>query len=85
MKRVLLVDKNKFRLAYLYLSRNSNTIPKTTQKVTSNDLINGLPLSRISYFTEVFMMLSLVLKVFFNQKAAIPWYKVKVKVNFKRE
>lgn len=84
MKRVLLVDKNKFRLAYLYLSRNSNTIPKTTQKVKSNDLINGLPLSRVSYFTEVFMMLSLVLKVFFlNQKAAIPWYKVKV--NLKRE
>lgn len=84
MKRVLLVDKNKFHLAYLYLSRNSNTIPKTTQKVTSNDLINGLPLSRVSYFTEVFMMLSLVLKgFFFNQKAAIPWYKVKV--NLKRE
>lgn len=79
MKRVLLVDKNKFRLAYLYLSRNSNTIPKTTQKVTSNYMINGLPLLRVSYFTEVFMMLSLVLKVFFLiKKPQYPGIKLKL-------
>lgn len=84
MKRVLLVDKNKFHLAYLYLSRNSNTIPKTTQKVTSNDLINGITfVESIIFHRGIYDVITCIKSFFFNQKAAIPWYKVKV--NLKRE